>query len=95
MRSHGICRHDPPSCPQLFRNRKLVILLLLLEAPSNEWQALVPAFAHQDKLAFSMLQDSISEVVSGIGEVRHDGPISGFPEAEELIVCSGELVSVW
>lgn len=90
MRSHRIRRHDPSALTQLMRNCKLIIPLpqLRIETERHEWQTTALAIAHYQE---THIFEGGGEHVGHAGEVEHDGAVSVFAEADELVVLADDL----
>jgi hypothetical protein len=92
MRRHGVSGHDPPSLTQLMCQRKLIVHVLLIgiESECHEWQATATALGHDDE---AQCTKASGEVISGAGEIEHDGAIATLAETDHLVVLAYYLRS--
>lgn len=69
-----------------------IITFLILQPPRNKRQPLSPRLAHQHKLLpIPNLQYTLRQKVGNLSEIRHDRPVPGLSEPEELVVLSDDL----
>lgn len=87
VRRHGVCWYHPAALAQLVSDRELVevVLVLGVEAESDEWEAGAAGFGHENE-AHGLY--SCGEVVGCAGNVGHDAAVAGFACASCQFVSS-------
>ena len=74
--------------------RELVVVLLRLGVKTEgyEGQTVAGLLGHDDE---AELLEGVGEVVSGAGQVRHDGAVTVLSEADQLVVLADDLGSAF
>lgn len=92
---HSVGGDDPATRAQVVGQGELVVVAILIttllggaEAEGHEWQASTRALRHDDK---ALLLKGVGKIISGSGQVAHDGTVTMLAETDELVVLADDL----
>jgi len=87
---HGVGWDDPRALAELMSKGEFVVVFVSLrvDAEGNKGESGAVLLGHDDE---AKLFEGVGEVVSSVGEVRHDGAITVLAEADELVVLTDDL----
>ena len=82
---------DPVPLPELGRDRKDVVVLLILHLERNQRQSLSSSL--RDDRESARLGELLGDVVGRVGHVGHDGPEASLPVSDQDRVLGDDLLS--
>lgn len=92
VRSHGVCRNDPTTLSELMCDGELVefVTVIGVKTEGNERKTVATSLRHELE---AHLLNRGSQIVSGFGQVEHDGAVAVLAQADQLVVLAQNLGS--
>jgi len=90
--SHGVCRNDPTTLSELMCDGELIKLVAVIwvETEGNQRETIATSLRHELE---AHLLNRGSQIVSGFGQVEHDGAVAVLAQADQLVVLAQDLGS--